>query len=196
MTIAREEIFGPVLAVIRAESTDQAIRIANDTEYGLSAGVWSTDNQRALDVAGQLEAGTVWVNDWHMVNAAYPFGGYKQSGLGRELGPHALDEYTEEKFVHLDLSGRLDRRAYPLLLSTPPLSLDTAMEFDVVIEIPRGSRNKYEVDHDSGLIRLDRTLFTATSTRPTTASCPTPWARTVTRSTRWCWCWSRRSPAA
>ena len=120
MTIAREEIFGPVLAVIRCESTDQAIRIANDTEYGLSAGVWSTDNLRALDVAGQLEAGTVWVNDWHMVNAAYPFGGYKQSGFGRELGPHALDEYTEEKFVHVDLSGRLDRRAYPLLLGTPP----------------------------------------------------------------------------
>ena len=120
MTIAREEIFGPVLAVICAESSDHAIRIANDTEYGLSAGVWSTDNQRALEVAGQLEAGAVWVNDWHMVNAAYPFGGYKQSGLGRELGPHALDEYTEEKFVHLDLSGRVDRRAYPLLLSTPP----------------------------------------------------------------------------
>jgi acyl-CoA reductase-like NAD-dependent aldehyde dehydrogenase len=120
MTIAREEIFGPVLAVIRAESTEAAIRIANDTEYGLSAGVWSTDNQRALDVASQLEAGTVWINDWHMVNAAYPFGGYKQSGLGRELGPHSLDEYTEEKFVHLDLSGRLDRRAYPLLLGTPP----------------------------------------------------------------------------
>jgi acyl-CoA reductase-like NAD-dependent aldehyde dehydrogenase len=76
------------------------VRIANDTEYGLSAGVWSTDNQRALEVAGQLEAGTVWINDWHMVNAAYPFGGYKQSGLGRELGPHALDEYTEEKTVH------------------------------------------------------------------------------------------------
>jgi acyl-CoA reductase-like NAD-dependent aldehyde dehydrogenase len=120
MTIAREEIFGPVLSVIRSESTDQAIRIANDTEYGLSAGVWSTDAQRALDVARQLEAGTVWLNDWHMVNAAYPFGGYKQSGLGRELGPHALDEYTEEKFIHLDLSGRLDRRAYALLLSTPP----------------------------------------------------------------------------
>jgi len=120
MTIAREEIFGPVLAVIRAESTEAAVRIANDSEYGLSAGVWSTDDQRALDVAAQLEAGTVWVNDWHMVNAAYPFGGYKRSGTGRELGPHALDEYTEEKFVHLDLSGRLDRRAYPLLLSTPP----------------------------------------------------------------------------
>jgi len=120
MTIAREEIFGPVLSVIRSESTEQAIRIANETEYGLSAGVWGTDNQRALDVAGQLEAGTVWINDWHMVNAAYPFGGYKQSGLGRELGPHSLDEYTEEKFIHLDLSGRLDRRAYALLLGTPP----------------------------------------------------------------------------
>ena len=121
MTIAREEIFGPVLVGDpRREHRRRPIRIANDTEYGLSAGVWSTDNQRALDVADQLEAGTVWVNDWHMVNAAYPFGGYKQSGLGRELGPHALDEYTEEKFVHLDLSGRLDRRAYPLLLSTPP----------------------------------------------------------------------------
>ena len=120
MTIAREEIFGPVLSIIRADSDEQAIAIANDTEYGLSAGVWSTDNVRALDVAGQLEAGTVWVNDWHMVNAAYPFGGYKQSGLGRELGPHALDEYTEEKFIHIDLSGRLDRRAYPLLLGTPP----------------------------------------------------------------------------
>jgi acyl-CoA reductase-like NAD-dependent aldehyde dehydrogenase len=120
MTIAREEIFGPVLSVIRSDSTDQAVRIANDTEYGLSAGVWSTDDQRALDVAAQLEAGTVWINDWHLVNAAYPFGGYKQSGLGRELGPHSLDEYTEEKFIHLDLSGRLDRRAYALLLSTPP----------------------------------------------------------------------------
>jgi acyl-CoA reductase-like NAD-dependent aldehyde dehydrogenase len=120
MTIGREEIFGPVLSVLRCESTEQAIRIANDTEYGLSAGVWSTDNQRALDVARQIEAGTVWINEWHMVNAAYPFGGYKQSGLGRELGPHALDEYTEEKFIHLDLSGRLDRRAYALLLSTPP----------------------------------------------------------------------------
>ena len=86
----------------------------------LAAGVWSTHNQRALDVAGQVEAGTVWVNDWHLVNAAYPFGGYKQSGLGRALGPHALDEYTEEKFIHIDLSGRLDRRAYPLLLGTPP----------------------------------------------------------------------------
>ena len=120
MTIAREEIFGPVLAVIRCETVEEAIRIANDTEYGLSAGVWTADTQRGLDVASQLDAGTVWVNDWHMISAAYPFGGFKQSGLGRELGRHALDEYTEEKFVHVDLSGRLERRAYPLLLGTAP----------------------------------------------------------------------------
>jgi acyl-CoA reductase-like NAD-dependent aldehyde dehydrogenase len=116
MTIAREEIFGPVISVIRYSSVEEAVAIANDTEYGLSAGVWSSDNERALEVAEQLEAGTVWVNDWHMVSCEYPFGGYKQSGFGRELGPHALDEYTEEKFIHLDLSGRRDRRVYDMIV--------------------------------------------------------------------------------
>ena len=158
MTIAREEIFGPVLSVIRAESTEAAVQIANDTEYGLSAGVWSTDNQRALDVADQIEAGTVWVNDWHMVNAAYPFGGYKQSGLGRELGRRPGRVHRGE-VRPLDLSGRLDAGLRAAARHSPGVS---TMEFDVLIEIPRGSRNKYEVDHHSGLIRLDRTLFTAT----------------------------------
>src|SRR5712692_5249422 len=119
MRIAQEEIFGPVISVIRYSDVDEAVRIANDTQYGLSAGVWSSDTARALEVANQLEAGTVWINDWHMVSGAYPFGGYKQSGVGRELGPHELNEYTEAKFVHLDLSGRLERRAYGLVLSTP-----------------------------------------------------------------------------
>src|SRR5713101_1566592 len=119
MRIAQEEIFGPVISVIRYSDVDEAVRIANDTQYGLSAGVWRSDTARALEVANQLEAGTVWINDWHMVSGAYPFGGYKQSGVGRELGPHALDEYTEAKFIHLDLSGRLERRAYGLVLSTP-----------------------------------------------------------------------------
>ena len=116
MQIAREEIFGPVLCVIRYSSVDEAIEIANDTEYGLSAGVWSEDIDAALDVARQIESGTVWINDWHMVNAEYPFGGYKQSGIGRELGPHALDEYTEEKFVHIDLSRSRDRRVYDMVI--------------------------------------------------------------------------------
>ena len=119
MRIAQDEIFGPVISVIRYSDVDEAVQIANDTQYGLSAGVWSSDTARALAVANRLEAGTVWINDWHMVSGAYPFGGYKQSGIGRELGPHALDEYTEAKFVHLDLSGRLERRAYGLVLSTP-----------------------------------------------------------------------------
>lgn len=116
MVVAREEIFGPVLCVIKVNSVAEAVAVANDTEYGLSAGVWSEDVDAALDVARQLESGTVWINDWHMVNAEYPFGGYKQSGLGRELGPHALDEYTEEKFIHIDLSRDPARRVYDIVL--------------------------------------------------------------------------------
>jgi acyl-CoA reductase-like NAD-dependent aldehyde dehydrogenase len=119
MRIAQEEVFGPVLAVIRYADDDDAVRIANDTEYGLAAAVWSTDNERALDVARRIRAGTVWINDHHMISCEAPFGGYKQSGVGRELGPHALDAYTETKHIHLDLSGRLDRRAYAALLSEP-----------------------------------------------------------------------------
>jgi len=116
MRVAQDEIFGPVLCVLRYRDVQEAIDIANDTEYGLSAGVWSEDIDAAMDVARQLESGTVWINDWHMVNALYPFGGFKQSGIGRELGPHALDEYTEEKFVHVDLSRTRERRIYDLVV--------------------------------------------------------------------------------
>ena len=120
MTVAREEIFGPVLSVIRYHSVDEAIKIANDTEYGLSAGVWSKDVNRALKVARELEAGSVWVNDWHMGNQEYPFGGYKQSGIGRELSEHAFDEYTELKSIQVILEPELSHRAYGLVLSVPP----------------------------------------------------------------------------
>jgi acyl-CoA reductase-like NAD-dependent aldehyde dehydrogenase len=120
MRIAREEIFGPVLSVIRYSTADEAVRIANDSIYGLSAAVWSSDLERAAEVAARLRSGTVWINDVHMVDCKLPFGGYKQSGLGRECGSDALDEYTEVKHVHLDLSQRLDRRVYDLLLSEPP----------------------------------------------------------------------------
>jgi len=117
MRIAREEIFGPVLVVIKYADDTEAVAIANDSEYGLSAGVWSTDNERALAIARALESGTVWINDWHMVNAMYPFGGVKQSGIGRELGPDALDEYVEPKFVHFDMTNDRSRRAYALVVS-------------------------------------------------------------------------------
>jgi acyl-CoA reductase-like NAD-dependent aldehyde dehydrogenase len=120
MRIAREEIFGPVLCVIRYSDVEDAIRMANDTIYGLSAAVWSSDYERALEVADGIQAGTVWINDHHMVNVGLPFGGYKQSGLGRELGPDALDEYTEAKHIHIDLTQKRESRLYDLLLSEPP----------------------------------------------------------------------------
>jgi aldehyde dehydrogenase (NAD+) len=120
MRIAREEIFGPVLSVLRYHDEDEAVRIANDTDYGLSAAVWSNDDDRAIGIARQIRAGTVWINDVHNINAEAPFGGYKQSGLGREIGPHCLDAYTEVKNIHLDLTRRLERRPYDVLLSEPP----------------------------------------------------------------------------
>jgi aldehyde dehydrogenase (NAD+) len=104
MRIAQEEIFGPVLSVIRYVRLEDAIRMANDTIYGLAAGVWSADVERAVKVACQLRAGTVWINDYHMINAEAPFGGYKQSGVGRELGTWGLHEYTEVKHIHADLA--------------------------------------------------------------------------------------------
>ncbi|POX87921.1 aldehyde dehydrogenase, partial [Mycobacterium kansasii] len=120
MEVAREEIFGPVLCVLRYTDDADAIRQANDSQYGLSAGVWSTDYERALEVASQLRAGTVWINNWHQIDPALPFGGYKQSGLGRELGPHALDDYTETKHVHIDLTQKVERHIFGALLSESP----------------------------------------------------------------------------
>ncbi|HWG58558.1 MAG TPA: betaine-aldehyde dehydrogenase [Candidatus Acidoferrales bacterium] len=103
MTIAREEIFGPVLAVISFDSPDDAIRQANDTPYGLAAAVWTRDIAKAHRVARQLDAGTVWINTYNNYDPAAPFGGYKMSGYGRELGMHALESYTQVKSVWVNL---------------------------------------------------------------------------------------------
>ncbi|HEX9776098.1 MAG TPA: aldehyde dehydrogenase family protein [Actinomycetota bacterium] len=102
MRIAQEEIFGPVLSVIRYDSVEDAIAMANDSIYGLGGGVWSRDVPRALGVAKRLRTGMVWINDYHMINSYAPFGGYKQSGIGRELGIYGLNEYQETKFIHVD----------------------------------------------------------------------------------------------
>ena len=117
MRIAQEEVFGPVLVVIPYTDDDEAVAIANDSEYGLAASIWSADNSRALELAGRIQAGSVWINDAHQINCQVPFGGYKQSGVGRELGPDALDAYTEVKTVHLDLSGGREAKPYDILLS-------------------------------------------------------------------------------
>jgi acyl-CoA reductase-like NAD-dependent aldehyde dehydrogenase len=104
MTIAREEIFGPVLAVIRFRDVDAVVRIANDTLYGLAAGIWTRDIKKAHRVARRLQAGTVWINTYGLYDNAMPFGGYKSSGFGRELGHHGILEYTQTKSVWVDLS--------------------------------------------------------------------------------------------
>jgi acyl-CoA reductase-like NAD-dependent aldehyde dehydrogenase len=104
MTIAREEIFGPVLAAIEFADVDEAIARANDSIYGLAAAVWTRDIKKAHYVARRLQAGTVWVNTYNVYDTALPFGGYKQSGFGREMGMHALEHYTQTKSVFVDLN--------------------------------------------------------------------------------------------
>jgi acyl-CoA reductase-like NAD-dependent aldehyde dehydrogenase len=105
MRIANEEVFGPVLSIIPFDDEEEAIRIANNTVYGLAAGVWTTSMRRALMMSERLEAGTVWVNTYRAVSYMSPFGGYKRSGLGRESGAEAIREYLQTKSVWIDISG-------------------------------------------------------------------------------------------
>jgi acyl-CoA reductase-like NAD-dependent aldehyde dehydrogenase len=98
MTIAQEEIFGPVLSIIPYDSEDEAVRIANDSPYGLAGGVWAGAPERAMEVARRLRTGQVDINGGRFNHLA-PFGGYKKSGIGREIGPHALDEFFQLKAI-------------------------------------------------------------------------------------------------
>jgi aldehyde dehydrogenase (NAD+) len=103
MKIAREEIFGPVMSIIRFHDLDEVVDRANNTSYGLAAGVWTRDIGKAHAIANNVRAGTVWVNCFDVFDAAAPFGGFKQSGIGREMGEYALQQYTEVKTVTVKL---------------------------------------------------------------------------------------------
>jgi betaine-aldehyde dehydrogenase len=103
-TIARDEIFGPVMSVIPFGSIEDAVAMANDTEYGLAASVWTTDVKKALLTARAIRAGVVWINDSQPAPTEMPWGGYKQSGIGRELGKHGVEDFLESKSVYLNLS--------------------------------------------------------------------------------------------
>lgn len=125
MTIMKEEIFGPVIAMAKFETEEEVIQLANDTMYGLAAGVHTKDLNTAIRVSNELRAGTVWINryvnletqtqktgsadhdSYNMLSHQVPFGGYKQSGIGRELGEAALENYTQHKSVHVRLAGPL-----------------------------------------------------------------------------------------
>jgi betaine-aldehyde dehydrogenase len=102
--IAREEIFGPVMSVIPFETPDDVLAMSNDNDYGLAAAIWTNDIKKAMRTAQAIRAGIVWINDTQPAPTEMPWGGYKQSGIGRELGKHGLDDYLEEKAVYVNLA--------------------------------------------------------------------------------------------
>jgi aldehyde dehydrogenase (NAD+) len=105
MRIAQEEVFGPILSVIKFRDEDEAVEIANDTRFGLAAAVWTQNIHRGHRVAHRLRAGTVWINAYRVVSFAAPFGGFRESGIGRENGVDSIREFTETKSVYVELTG-------------------------------------------------------------------------------------------
>ena len=102
MKHVQEEIFGPVISVLKFKDDAEAVKIANDSIYGLGGAVWSKNDDRAMEIAKKVRTGTIWINEYHLMNERVPFGGYKQSGIGREFGIDGIKEYTELKHIYID----------------------------------------------------------------------------------------------
>jgi hypothetical protein len=117
MRIAQEEIFGPVVCVIKFDSDEEALAIANDSSYGLAGGVFSGNNARAQRLANSVRTGTMWINNYHIFSDFCPFGGYKQSGIGRDFGMESLHEYTQMKRIHVNSMAHSHTNMYFQLLS-------------------------------------------------------------------------------
>ncbi|MGH9034723.1 MAG: aldehyde dehydrogenase family protein, partial [Acidimicrobiia bacterium] len=111
----REEIFGPVVCVIPYEGVGDAVRLANDSPYGLAGVVWGTDLAAAREVAGRIRAGLVWINDFGVANTDAPLGGFKQSGLGRELGPEGALSFTNTRSLYTALDADVDNRPFSMV---------------------------------------------------------------------------------
>lgn len=107
MKVVREEIFGPVIVVGKFETEEEGLALANDSSYGLAGAVFTNDHKQAMRVSSAIEAGTVWVNSYALLHVQAPFGGYKQSGIGRELGSYGLEAYCQVKAVHHNLGGSM-----------------------------------------------------------------------------------------
>jgi alcohol dehydrogenase class IV len=154
MRIAQEEIFGPVVSVIRFETDEEAAAIANDSIYGLGGGVWSKNTGRAEKLVEQVRTGTMWVNDYHVMSDYCPFGGYKQSGVGRELGHEGLAEYTQVKRVHVASQGDVTSKiGFSMLLDYPKTQ---SFQYGVPTRINAGPGAVASISHEVSLLGCRR----------------------------------------